>query len=204
VGRGRYPELLRPLGDRKSPPDPALEHVEIALVVHGELAADPAGLLEGLHVLKLDDPKDLDQLRDELCERLGVKPHPTPRWNERRDRFLRELPKALKKIPASGTVSREHFEAAQKEAKAARAAVEEAEAELERQKSINADLATLKDAKQVARVVAASSGEEETFNRWKWRGRRSTTFRISFAKRSTTVVAAKSSGQRKTSGMLSS
>lgn len=51
---------------------------------------DLKAVLDGIQALKIHSSEDLDELRDELAERLKIKPYPTPRWNDRRDRFLKK------------------------------------------------------------------------------------------------------------------
>jgi hypothetical protein len=74
--------------------------------------ADMKAVLVGMQALKIGAPEDLDELRDELSERLKFKPLSTPRWNEKRDEFLNILSKKLEEIPLSPVVSREKFDKA--------------------------------------------------------------------------------------------
>lgn len=67
---------------------------------------DLKAVLVGLQILKIAESADLDELRDELAQRLAFKPLPTPRWNERRDIFLKGLSKVLKQLPAPTTIDR--------------------------------------------------------------------------------------------------
>jgi hypothetical protein len=71
---------------------------------------DMKAVLVGLQALRIQIAEDLDELRDELSDRLRFKPLPTPRWNEKRDEFLKALPKKLQKIPPSPIVQREQLE----------------------------------------------------------------------------------------------
>ena len=73
---------------------------------------DMKAVLVGMQALKIGAPEDLDELRDEISERLNFKPLSTPRWNEKRDEFLKILSKKLKKIPPSPVVPREKFDKA--------------------------------------------------------------------------------------------
>ncbi|MCJ7539180.1 MAG: toll/interleukin-1 receptor domain-containing protein, partial [Desulfobacterales bacterium] len=74
--------------------------------------SDMKAVLIGMQSLQIGAPQDLDELRDELSERLNFKPLVTPRWNEKRDEFLNILTNKLKEIPHSPVVQREKFDKA--------------------------------------------------------------------------------------------
>ena len=67
---------------------------------------DLKAVLAGMQALKIGEKADLDQLRDEVAERLSISVLKTPRWNERRDDFLNQLPGILRKLPAEPMVAR--------------------------------------------------------------------------------------------------
>lgn len=124
---------------------------------------DMKAVLVGLQALRIQTAEDLDELRDELSDRLGFKPLPTPRWNEKRDEFLKALPKKLRKIPPSPIVQREQLEKAE-------AIVEEYENILkdtqEENKNLRKTIDKLKKAKnskEVAKIVREDMESADIF-----------------------------------------
>lgn len=120
-------------------------------------------VLNGLQVSKLTSEDDLDELRDELIERLGIKGHKTPRWNSKRKSFLEGLPAILKTIQFSGPVPRSSFEKLGAEFQTYRQEYEEREREIEKLKGLVSDLKKAKDAKSVAKIVRSHSSFAEVF-----------------------------------------
>ncbi len=113
---------------------------------------DMKAVLSGLQASKIDDPSDLDELRDELAECLDIKPLPTPRWNEKRSEFVNSLSSVLKKLPLSPTVPREKLEDALAKLQEANALYEEQEEENKTLRNRIDKLKATKDAKSVADV----------------------------------------------------
>lgn len=110
-------------------------------------------VLGGLQVSKIADEGDLDELRDELLDRLSLDGHPTPRWNSRRKAFLSALPSLLKKIEFRGPVNRDQFEKLQSENRSYKESYEALEAKLMERDSLISDLKGAKDAKAVVKIV---------------------------------------------------
>ncbi len=50
--------------------------------------ADVRGVLTGIQMAKLGDKESLNDLRDDLTEKLGLKPYRTSHWERKRDKFL--------------------------------------------------------------------------------------------------------------------
>lgn len=121
-------------------------------------------VLAGLQALRIAIKEDLDELRDELSERLAIKPLPTPRWNEKRDEFLKDLPKKLKTIPPSPVVQRELLEKAESVIHEYEEALSSAQEENTKLKKTISKLKKTKDAKQVAKIVRESMEEAEVFD----------------------------------------
>ncbi len=113
---------------------------------------DMKAVLSGLQASKIDDPSGLDELRDELAERLDIKPLPTPRWNEKRDEFLSSLPSALEELPLSPTVPRRKLKDALAKFQEANALYKEQKEENETLRNRIEKLKATKDAKSVADV----------------------------------------------------
>ena len=106
--------------------------------------SDLKAVLAGLQALKIAEKADLDQLRDEVAERLSISPLATPRWNERRDDFLNVLPGILKKLPAEPTVPRTAHEKVKQELKEYAAEYEKLQQDAHRLQEINTGLMKLK------------------------------------------------------------
>jgi hypothetical protein len=57
--------------------------------------ADVRGILAGTQMAKLNDKEKLSDLRDDIIEKLGLKPLKTSHWERKRDRFLVRLSETL-------------------------------------------------------------------------------------------------------------
>jgi hypothetical protein len=120
-------------------------------VSFGEMKA----VLAGLQALKIEDAVSLDQLRDEVAERLGIQPLATPRWNEKRDEFLRMLPSQLAALPPAQLVERKKFEKAEKERSEYEVSLKVANAEIQRLNKVVVELVKVKDAVVTAGILRA-------------------------------------------------
>ena len=125
--------------------------------------SDMKAVLVGIQALRIQIDEDLDELRDELAERLNIKPLPTPRWNEKRNEFLKVLSRKLKNIPASPIVKRELLDKAESEIHEYEEFLTLANKENEKLKKINSKLKKAKDAKQVTRIVREDMEEADVF-----------------------------------------
>jgi len=120
-------------------------------------------VLGKLQVSKIDAADDLDELRDELIERLGIEGHKTPRWNTKRQAFLASLGTTLEQIKFVGPVTRTKFDKLEREFGTYREEYEAREAEIVSLNALVADLKKAKDAKSVARIVREHSSAIEAF-----------------------------------------
>jgi len=120
-------------------------------------------VLTGLQTLKIADSADLDELRDEVAERLQIKALPTPRWNEHRDNFQKTLDSVLKQLPANTPIPHDTHAKTIKELNDYKAEYAKAEQEIERLQKINADLLELKDAQKGAAVVRKHTSTVKNF-----------------------------------------
>ena len=59
--------------------------------------ADVRGVLAGTEAAKLNDKGKLSDLRDEIAEKLGLKPLKTSHWERKRDRFMARLEELIPK-----------------------------------------------------------------------------------------------------------
>jgi len=112
---------------------------------------------------ELHETDYLDQLRDGISTRLGIDPLPTPRWNDRRDAFLRTLPELLKQLPDVTPVPRETHEKACKQLADSKEECKKKEVEAEKLRALVADLKKLKDQAKVAAVMRKHSTATGTF-----------------------------------------
>jgi len=64
---------------------------------------DLRGVLSGKQAAKLDDKEKLNDLRDDLTERLSLKPLRTSHWERKRDKFLSKLGDFLAPLAAPAT-----------------------------------------------------------------------------------------------------
>ena len=124
---------------------------------------DLKAVLAGLQVLKIGDKADLDELRDEIVKRISIPMLPTPRWNERRDAFLKSLPNVLKQLPAETPVDRETHKKTLKELEHCKSEYKKSQAEVQRLQAVNAGLSKLKDVTKAAAVVRRHSSSAEAF-----------------------------------------
>lgn len=120
-------------------------------------------VLSGLQVSKIASEEDLDELRDELVERLEIEAHSTPRWNKKRNEFLVALPELLEKIPFKGPVARDKFDKLQADVRSYKKECEALETTLAERDKLIAELKKAKDAKAVAKVVRKHSTAAESF-----------------------------------------
>lgn len=121
-------------------------------------------VLSGLQALKIEVAADLDELRDELVERLELKnAHKTPRWTERRDEFLAVLGDALTKLGQPATVPRAYLEKAHKELEEYLAELGSVKEQLNKQTALVTKLQAAKDKKAVESIIFEDLPEKEAF-----------------------------------------
>jgi len=135
----------------------------IPVIVPPLTLTDLKAVLVGLQALKIADSPDLDELRDEIADRLSIKALPTPRWNEHRDDFLKALDPILKQLPAKTPIPRSTHERTVKALDQYKAEYPKAEQEIERLQKLNADLLKVKDAPKAAAVVRKHSSTVQNF-----------------------------------------
>lgn len=125
--------------------------------------SDMKAVLQGLQALKIELSDDLDELRDEITERLEIDPLPTPRWNGKREEFLKILPNLMKDLPQSPVVPRAKMEKYEKLSAEFEGELKNANAEIVLLKKMNAKLLSVKDAKSVKSILKAGLSSVETF-----------------------------------------
>jgi hypothetical protein len=126
---------------------------------------DLKAVLAGMQVLKVNDADGLDELRDELAEELPIaKPHRTPRWNERKQRFLNCVDGLVEAIAFDGPVPRVRFEELEVKLAEYQGAYEEQLGKVAKLNELVASLKKAKDASVVAQIVQEHEGIEEQFS----------------------------------------
>ena len=127
--------------------------------------ADMKAVLVGLQALRIQIAEDLDELRDELSERLRFKPLATPRWNEKRDEFLEVFPKKLKIIPPSPIVQREQLEKSKAIIVEYENTLKSIREENEKLKNTVVKLKKAKDSKEVKKIVREDMEAADIFEK---------------------------------------
>lgn len=121
------------------------------------------------HVLKdvvakpLDDSAALDDLRDEVHRAFETKPAPSALWNDKRRRFLAELPSILSDLPTPDLVPRKEVEDAIAETAELLDVVASRDREIERLESLLEKVRGMKNAREVAMAELESLGADEQF-----------------------------------------
>lgn len=121
-------------------------------------------VLAGMQALKLHVSEDLDQLRDEIVQRLAILPSiATSRWINRRDRFLTGLSDLEKRVEKTKTVSVQEHEQVTLKLEACKKEAAAAEVEIGRLKARVDEISKLKDKVDVAKVANKHSSRAEEF-----------------------------------------
>jgi chromosome segregation ATPase len=122
-------------------------------------------VLGGMQVSKIGTEQDLDEIRDELEERLEIEIHKTPRWTSKKKKFLLELPELLKKIEFKGPVERKKYKKVLDEIEEYRKQYETLEQEREKQEELIEELKKAKDRESVRKIISKHSTAQEEFER---------------------------------------
>lgn len=67
---------------------------------------DVSGVLAGTQMAKLDSKESLNDLRDDLTERLELKPYRTSHWERKRDKFLARMDEMITKETTASSVQK--------------------------------------------------------------------------------------------------
>ncbi len=126
---------------------------------------DMKAVLEGMQALRLNIAEDLDEMRDELSERLDIDLLPTPRWNEKRDEFLRVLSKNINKLPLAPIVQRTKLEEANKIISEYQSEVDELSKEREALIKQNQRLRNAKNKEEVSAIIIEDLEDIEIFEK---------------------------------------
>lgn len=139
-----------------------MKHPTFPLMVPPFSSSDLRATLKVAQAGSILEASYLDEFRDAVIERLGCSAK-TPRWNLKRDEFLKVAPKIIKKLPKPEKVDRSELDEAKTNYDQA---MEEIGANIEEIDSLNEQIEALKkckNAKEVRAVVKAHSSSEKQF-----------------------------------------
>lgn len=89
----------------------AMSHNMLPLVIPPLEFSSLQGVLTGINAYMIDSAPKLTEFRDRVIELLGLDAPPASRWEVKRDKFLKALPRLLKKLPQPTTVTLEEHKA---------------------------------------------------------------------------------------------
>jgi len=142
----------------------AMSHSSFPIICPPIEYSDLEGVLKNQQAGKIDDPHDLDSLRDRIIEDGEIEsPSPTSRWNVKRDQFLRKLKKLIPKIEGFTKVSVEKHTELQNDYETALQDVEDIEDQLEQARQTIKRLKKIKDKQAVQDVLLEGMDEWEQF-----------------------------------------
>lgn len=125
---------------------------------------DMKAVLKGLQALRLDRKEDLDELRDEIKDRLALeKPHGTPRWNGETDAFLAQLGALVTGLPKPPIVPREKHEKLESKLSEYETELAAVRLQLQEEKGLVEELKKTKDASEVKQVLFRNMPEWDRF-----------------------------------------
>lgn len=132
------------------------------LTVPGFTHRDLEGVLVGVQVQSLDDPKALAELHDRVCEALDLTGD-TTRWTTQQAKFLARLDDLVARLDGPKKVPYEDLTRAENERDGTQAALQESESQM---KALEERFETLREAKTREEAVAAAApaDEEAHFN----------------------------------------
>jgi hypothetical protein len=98
----------------------AMSHSSFPIICPPIEYSDLEGVLKNKEVGKIDNPEDLDSLRDRIIEDADIEnPSPTSRWNVKRDQFLKKIKRLIPKISGFSKVSIDKYSELQDDYEAA-------------------------------------------------------------------------------------
>lgn len=142
-----------------------LAHTIIPLLVFPLEYKDVKAVLTGIHVLKLGDKNDLNNMQDELVKALGIEGKPFARWEVKRDKFLKDLQEYLSSMKPSKAISTDQYRELEKKYSEALKELTKSEEENEKKAEIINKLKKLKNAREVKKVFEESLDSIANFER---------------------------------------
>jgi hypothetical protein len=143
----------------------ALSHKLLPLIVPPLAFKEVEGVLLGIQLSPLDNASSLTQIRDQLIDILDIASKNkklSAHWEARRDKFLRNLKKTLKKLPAPKKVTAAAHHKVVEDLKGAKQSISERDDQIERLQGLVAALEKAKDKKVVAAIKQAHLPESDT------------------------------------------
>jgi hypothetical protein len=126
---------------------------------------DMKAVLNGMQASRLNIAEDLDELRDDLSERLEFELLSTPRWNEKREEFLKTLQINFKKLPPTPIVQRTQLEDAKNIIGEYKTELDILTKENEALLKQNGKLKTAKNKEEVSSIIMEDMEEIEIFEK---------------------------------------
>lgn len=142
----------------------AMSHSSFPIICPPIEYSDLEGVLKNQEVGKIDNPEDLDSLRDRIIEDGDiVNPSSTSRWNVKRDQFLKKIRRLIPKMSGFTKVSIDKYTELQDDYEAALQDALEKEEQLEETRRTIKRLKKIKDKKAVQEVLLDDMDEWEQF-----------------------------------------
>ncbi len=133
----------------------AMGHQLFPLLVSPLKFSDVSGVLTGVQVTPINGAEQLSDLRDLLLKVLSISGTSTARWEVKRDKFLKDLSKLLKKLPSPEIISSADHDKVKNDLKGAKGSIAELEMERERLQSMVDQLSCAKDKNEVIAIKKA-------------------------------------------------
>lgn len=168
----------------------AMSHKLFPLVVSPLKFEEVKGVLTGVQLTALDNAEFLSELRDQLIKTLEVGGGKTARWEAKRDAFLKNLPKLLKKLPAPNHISPAAHSKVVDDLAGAKEYIAELDEQVEQLKALVADLANAKDKNEVDSIKRAHLAEADVLDQLETKVRE----RLKVLPKSVSFVACKELG----------
>lgn len=124
---------------------------------------DLKGVLTGIQITKINDSEKLDEFIEEFNKILSVESFKLPRWNTKRDSFLKKLPMILESLPKPLTISSDEHQKIVHELSEYKAELNTSEAEIDKLKNKIQELKKCKDAEEVMAVERKNMPELDVF-----------------------------------------
>lgn len=143
----------------------AMSHRLLPLLVPPLKYDDVKGVLTGIQLISLTDADRLSEFMDRVSSSLSHTVPSVARWEIKRDKFVKEMPKLLKKITNPDSVSQAEHKKVQDKLFENKKALEESDTEVERLNALVTELSAAKDKCQVLSILKAHQPASETLDR---------------------------------------